>query len=157
MEPTLTTISLDAPAKNTAIKLYEEMKDSVSFEPLIFSMRRANPDLSEEKAHMRIDALMQWLASLQLNRTRAAKPFQMIETVDEAWHAFILHSRAYSEFSERYFGEYLHHDPPLEYESDRTEYATYTLAALRNDFGNRISPELENLAADVKCCNRGHK
>ena len=31
--------------------------------------------------------------------------------VDEAWHEFILDSRAYTEFCERAFGEYLHHTP----------------------------------------------
>ena len=31
--------------------------------------------------------------------------------VDSAWHAFILHTRAYADFCDRAFGEYLHHDP----------------------------------------------
>jgi hypothetical protein len=36
--------------------------------------------------------------------------------VDAAWHAFILHTRPYTEFCERRYGEYLHHDvtPPKE-------------------------------------------
>lgn len=36
--------------------------------------------------------------------------------VDAAWHAFILHTRPYTEFCERHFGGYLHHDvtPPAE-------------------------------------------
>jgi hypothetical protein len=149
--------SMERVVMKSAIALYDEMKGYVPYEQLIFSMRRADPALSDDKASARIDALVQWLASLRMNRAREGRPFQMIETVDFAWHAFILHTRAYAEFCERFFEGYLHHDPPLEYESDRTEYATYTLAALRGDFGDRIHPELENLAADVKCCNRGHK
>src|SRR5436190_4194549 len=31
--------------------------------------------------------------------------------VDVAWHAFILHTRAYTEFCEEAYGGYLHHDP----------------------------------------------
>jgi hypothetical protein len=31
--------------------------------------------------------------------------------VDVAWHAFILHTRAYTEFCEGAYGAYLHHDP----------------------------------------------
>ena len=31
--------------------------------------------------------------------------------VDEAWHIFILHTREYADFGQRYFGRYLHHVP----------------------------------------------
>jgi hypothetical protein len=31
--------------------------------------------------------------------------------VDVAWHAFILHTRAYTDFCESAYGGYLHHDP----------------------------------------------
>jgi hypothetical protein len=31
--------------------------------------------------------------------------------VDAAWHAFILHTRAYAQFCESAYGTYLHHDP----------------------------------------------
>jgi hypothetical protein len=31
--------------------------------------------------------------------------------VDDAWHEFILDSRAYIDFCDRAFGEYLHHTP----------------------------------------------
>ncbi|MEV4670954.1 hypothetical protein AB0K34_04805 [Actinomadura sp. NPDC049382] len=36
----------------------------------------------------------------------------MDETVDPAWHAFILHSEDYAAFCDRMFGRYLHHVPP---------------------------------------------
>jgi hypothetical protein len=31
--------------------------------------------------------------------------------IDAAWHAFILHTRAYTEFCKTAYGEYVHHDP----------------------------------------------
>jgi hypothetical protein len=31
--------------------------------------------------------------------------------VDEAWHIFVLHTREYADFGQRYFGRYLHHVP----------------------------------------------
>ena len=55
----------------------------------------------------------------------------MDETVDPAWHAFILHSQQYAEFCDRKFGYYLHHVPPApgtshtEAEVDRTLPALY--------------------------------
>lgn len=33
--------------------------------------------------------------------------------VDEIWHTFLLFSKDYTHFSEKYFGRYLHHQPTL--------------------------------------------
>jgi len=42
--------------------------------------------------------------------------------LDELWHAFILHTRDYFDFSLRYFGDYFHHDiEPLQFEHQLDE------------------------------------
>jgi hypothetical protein len=33
--------------------------------------------------------------------------------IDHMWHIFLLYTRDYMDFCERYFGEYLHHQPDL--------------------------------------------
>jgi hypothetical protein len=44
--------------------------------------------------------------------------------VDEAWHAFILFTTEYTEYGDRYFGNYVHHSPADNYQTvDRTENA----------------------------------
>jgi hypothetical protein len=32
--------------------------------------------------------------------------------IDEMWHLFITYTKEYSRFCDKYFGHYLHHDPP---------------------------------------------
>ncbi|MEM9243066.1 MAG: hypothetical protein AAGA27_03275 [Pseudomonadota bacterium] len=46
-----------------------------------------------------------------------------MKEVDDMWHTFIIHTNDYTEFSHRYFGRYLHHQPASIAELD----------ALRND------------------------
>ncbi len=138
---------------NATIALYEDMKASVPADLLVTTIGREHPALSVQEIMNRIDALLQWMATIPLAR-KDGKTFQMIETVDVAWHGFILHTRQYAEFCKRHFGTFIHHDPPENYDEDRTAYAQYTLARIRGEFGDQINPELENLAADVKCCFR---
>jgi len=38
---------------------------------------------------------------------------QSMREIDEIWHEFILHTKDYSEFCQRYFGEYVHHQPDV--------------------------------------------
>lgn len=61
--------------------------------------------------------------------------------VDRAWHAFLLHTRDYSDYCEERFGRLLHHDP-----SERPDDAAYlrARAAVRDRFGSldqRIWPK----------------
>ena len=68
--------------------------------------------------------LLAWLW-LKNQRTYQQKPtylFGPLLLLDQLWHLFILHTRDYIEFSERYFGSYLHHDPePPGFEHHLTE------------------------------------
>lgn len=49
---------------------------------------------------------------LILNRLHPDKQWEMVSRwVDEVWHQFVLFTREYCEFSQRYFGRYLHHAP----------------------------------------------
>jgi hypothetical protein len=38
-------------------------------------------------------------------------PISPSPSVDDFWHAFILHTKDYEEFCQRHFGHYLHHEP----------------------------------------------
>ena len=55
----------------------------------------------------------------------------MDETVDPAWHAFMLHSQEYAAFCDRLFGRYLHHVPPVDGTSHTDVEIDRTLPALR--------------------------
>ena len=41
----------------------------------------------------------------------APKPISPSETVDEIWHNFILFTKDYSEFCNKFFGKFIHHTP----------------------------------------------
>lgn len=139
---------------NATVVLYDTMQQDVPTNLLVTTIKREHPHLSEETIRCRIDALLQWMATLPLAR-KDGKTFQMIETVDVAWHAFILHTRQYADFCAKFFGNFIHHDPPENYDEDRTADAQYTLARISNEFGNQLNPELKNLLSDdVKCCSR---
>lgn len=55
--------------------------------------------------------------------------------IDQMWHVFLLYTRDYLSFCERYFGEYLHHQPDLvpifetrgfEFETNLERFLDYT-------------------------------
>lgn len=58
--------------------------------------------------------------------------------VDEAWHAFILFTSEYTEYSSRFFGEYIHHSPARDHGvAEPTAAAGPQNAASFNDFRQR--------------------
>ncbi len=40
--------------------------------------------------------------------------FSAMEEMDDMWHTFLLFTREYAEFSDRFFGTFLHHSPATE-------------------------------------------
>ncbi|MEA2398849.1 MAG: hypothetical protein QOK25_2405 [Thermoleophilaceae bacterium] len=67
------------------------------------------PDGAEERL---LDEALRFLAlSAELSARGEDSRLVPSVRVDAAWHAFILHTRAYAELCERAFGEYVHHDP----------------------------------------------
>ncbi len=68
--------------------------------------------------------LLGWLW-LKQQRAKQDKPtylFGPLLVLDELWHLFILHTRDYNDFSQQYFGEYVHHEPePPGFEHHLTE------------------------------------
>jgi len=63
-----------------------------------------------------------WLKNERKKRNKETYLFGPLLILDELWHIFILHTRDYTDFSNRYFGEYIHHDPePVGFEHVLTE------------------------------------
>jgi hypothetical protein len=57
--------------------------------------------------------LLAWfyLKNERTKRGKATYLFGPLLILDKLWHIFILHTRDYTDFSLRFFGEYIHHDP----------------------------------------------
>jgi hypothetical protein len=68
---------------------------------------------SQQESEQLFDDLLAWLW-LKNEREHNNKPtylFGPLLLLDKLWHIFILHTRDYLDFSLRYFGVYLHHEP----------------------------------------------
>jgi hypothetical protein len=71
--------------------------------------RRDRPELTDGEWKLVEQGLREWfLCCASRDGQVLGMPSRL---VDEAWHEFILDTRAYSEFCEAAFGEYLHHTP----------------------------------------------
>ncbi|MBF0220395.1 MAG: hypothetical protein HQL49_12830 [Gammaproteobacteria bacterium] len=85
--------------------------DSYRFHPAIINkFREVRPNLKPEQEEMVFNTLRDYfhLCHLVNGRRMIAMPSQV---VDDAWHAFILHTRAYDKFCHDVFGRFLHHTP----------------------------------------------
>jgi hypothetical protein len=71
--------------------------------------RHRHPDLTDREWKLVDQGLREWfLCCAWRDGEVLGMPSRL---VDEAWHEFILDSRAYTDFCDRAFGEYLHHTP----------------------------------------------
>jgi DNA polymerase sigma len=51
-----------------------------------------------------------WLNQQRIMQEKKTYLFGPLLALDQLWHAFILHTRDYLDFSMRYYGAYFHHD-----------------------------------------------
>lgn len=71
--------------------------------------RDARPDLEAAQEHQVFEGLRDYFTICAQARGRfVAMPSQV---VDDAWHAFILHTRYYQDFCDKALGRFLHHTP----------------------------------------------
>lgn len=69
--------------------------------------------VSVDTARHWFEEMLRFLALIGARGEPAGKGERVVPSraVDAAWHAFILHTRAYSGYCERQFGRYIHHEP----------------------------------------------
>lgn len=82
-------------------------------------------------------------------------PFAPTERIDAAWHHFILFTLDYMNFSQKFFGRYIHHQPRIEGDPPDATIVPRTLAAARETFGVlspnwdfRVKKQCQNCDAD---------
>jgi len=78
----------------------------------VVSSFRDSFDIDEESAK---DIFIEMLRFLWFCDLRGSREFATIDhpivIIDEMWHQFILTTRDYTDFCNRYFGKYIHHGP----------------------------------------------
>ncbi|MCF1593374.1 glycine-rich domain-containing protein [Streptomyces muensis] len=121
-------------------------------ETLVDNMRAKFPQLAQEKADRGVGQMLAFLAACDYSE----KPLSPSPLVDDFWHAFLLHTKAYREFCEQHFGRFLDHQPgyldPEEHGGGKALHAltvdSITLAGYEIDL--EFWPELE-LAECSQC------
>lgn len=88
----------------------------------LYKQNYPNNKLSAERAFQEVLKYL-WLTKkhaidLQNDPDNKDLPFRCamlrsMQEIDEMWHEFILFTQDYSDFCEKYFGEYMHHLPNL--------------------------------------------
>jgi hypothetical protein len=102
--------------------------------------------VSLEVGEERFQEMLKWLylcyryaIDEQPHRFECAMTPELLQ-LDEMWHCFVLHTRDYAEFCDRYFGFFLHHEPqndevaetgtPVDLEAMLTEQLTFVFDIL---------------------------
>lgn len=134
-----------------AFERYTAMK-GFDCTPIISTALSENPKLEKQAAKEQMDALLQWFALVP--EVENGRTLQMLRSTDRLWHAFILNTRIYRDFCNRFMGFYVDHDPieAKNPKAEKREYADYTLRLLKKEFGEAINPHLTQLKEDVTCC-----
>ncbi|MCE3044441.1 hypothetical protein [Legionella sp. 16cNR16C] len=78
-----------------------------------------NPSLSFQQCQQLWKDLLGWMWLTQYRKSldKATYLFGPLLQLDDLWHFFILNTRDYCEFCERYWGEYFHHDMETPHEA----------------------------------------
>ena len=97
----------------------------------------AKHGLTDEEAEKWLDEYRKWVA---LRRCFEGAYMVPTAVVDEVWHEHIVDTRRYTDFCERVFGRYLHHEPiidPSENQSKSAKQAfTFTKQMWAKCFGS---------------------
>jgi hypothetical protein len=143
-----TSLHATKPAGKT---LHTAMQHTFDYTPVVDTAVE-HYGLARTTAESALDGLLQWFSVIPF--AHKGQPVQMVESIDKLWHAFILHTKLYREFCDRFFGRYLDHDPldRLDEETSKKQYARFTLSTLRAEFGDAVHPAFLDLAQRVSCC-----
>jgi hypothetical protein len=87
--------------------------------------------VTTERARRLLEEALRFL-EVAANSTDPVAPSQ---SVDVAWHHFILFTRDYAAYCDRYLGRFIHHQPEMQGDGDAAAYET-TRAAIEATFGS---------------------
>lgn len=101
-------------------------------DPALFARLSARVTADEDVDAGTADRIVgQALAFLQVCALNPDARLAPSKTVDAGWHAFLLHTRGYSEFCHRIAGRFIHHRPDEGDNEDGAAAVEATVAAMR--------------------------
>ncbi|WEV26752.1 hypothetical protein OYE22_17265 [Streptomyces sp. 71268] len=96
------TVVQQRPATDARTLLPAELRET-----LAQNVRVKFPQMTEEYAHRGVGQMLAFLAAGAHSDT----PLSPSPLVDDFWHAFLLHTKAYQEFCAHTLGKFVHHQP----------------------------------------------
>jgi len=124
--------------------LYREMKDNFDYSQISWTIRRYTPSITEAEADNMIDAFLQWIALTPRN-TMELYMVMFKTPVEEAFHNFVLNTRIYGQFCEKFLGYFFHHDPMVQETGPEVEkIARFTVEQLEKTYGGELNPLLKD-------------
>ncbi len=143
---TLQPQNLLPPAQHTFLQRLEQFEAPYLEEKL----------LAENKFHSSEEfdrAFVEFKKYVGLVHISGEKLAMMSEKVDDVWHQFILFTKQYHDFCDKFLGEYLHHVPKTSYTPLDKQHKRNLTQFYKQIFG-QPSP-LWDIKADCSSCNNG--
>src|SRR5438034_449277 len=133
---------VDAAGHKAARRLLDALTYEAPFliEKLVKDRIVETPEEGEEL----FTEVKRWIALIRTDRTRDWEMYSA--RIDEVWHQFILFTREYIEFCNRFFGAYVSHFPSNAPETDFTSHAD---AVTLEEFGERYKAMFGECLPDV--------
>jgi hypothetical protein len=124
-------------------ELFSRMLSDFDYSSVVWTMTRYNQGLSHDAALDLVRAFLQWVSLTPV--VESGEMYVMLKTpVEEAFHCFVLNTRAYEAFCDKFLGAFFHHDPLFEENSGTTQGAIeYTVSRLEKEFGEQLEPALK--------------
>lgn len=95
-------------------------------------------NVSEEEANDIFKETLKFLWFCQLSKSKSLFTIDTsLIVIDEMWHHFILCTRDYFDFCDRYFGRYLHHTPTKKQEKIEFEESKKSTAFEENHYSKK--------------------
>lgn len=117
-------------------------------EPVIATIVRET-GLSHEVARDQLEEVKRFMCLCAVNPDMRLATSRVL---DEAWHAFILHTARYAGFCQEFLGSFVHHRPTDKPETESYERCLNLLARDFPDHRAEYWPPIRNRAAD---CDSG--
>lgn len=102
------------------------LEEILSYEhpAVVRRFKKDHPDKADQAEQLFLDLLQFFWASKRHALDRQHNPSQddldfvfimdeEMREIDQMWHVFLLYTKDYMDFCEKYFGEYLHHLPDI--------------------------------------------
>lgn len=125
-------------------QLFNRMLQEFDYGPIIWTMMRYDERQTEESSTSLLNSFLQWISLVPA--IEPGNTYVMLKTpVEEAFHSFVLNTRHYGAFCEKFLGYFFHHDPVTEERAPQmVNGIRYTVELLERYYGESLLQPLRD-------------